>query len=69
MKVKGHRFHVRMKINKNNGKMKNIESTLIKRLMRISWYLLSVQFWSYLSILSLSRSQTLRVLLEHFNIG
>jgi len=37
MKVKGYRLHVRRKIDKNNGKMKKIEATLIKWLMRISW--------------------------------
>ena len=37
MKVKGHRLHVRSKMKENNAKIKIIEATLIKRLMRINW--------------------------------
>ena len=69
MKVKGRRFDVRRKMKESNGKMKKIEATLIKMLMRINWYLFSIQFWSSLSILSLTHSWTLRVFLEHFSIG
>jgi len=35
--VKGHRLHVRRKLNENNGKMKKIKASFIKRLLRISW--------------------------------
>jgi len=35
-KVNGHRLHVRRKMKENNGKLKKIEASLIKRLMRIS---------------------------------
>ena len=45
--------------------MKKLEASLIKRILRISWYLLSVQFWSYLFIISLSYSWTLIFFLEH----
>ena len=41
--------------------MKKIKASLIKRLLRISGQAWSVQFWSSLSILSLSYSWTLRV--------
>jgi len=34
--VKGHRLRVRRKIKENNGKMKKIEASLIKRLLRIN---------------------------------
>lgn len=34
--MNGHRFHVRRKMKENNGKIKTIEASLIKRLMRIS---------------------------------
>jgi len=53
----------------NNGKMKKIEITLIKRFLRINWYLLSIQFWSSPSILSISHSWTLRDSLDHFSFG
>ena len=49
----------------NSGKLKKIEASLIKRLLRISSYLLSVQFWSSLFILSFLYSWTLRVSMEH----
>ena len=48
-KIKCHRLHVRRK-------MKKIYSSLIKRLLGISWYLLSFQFLSYLIIISLSHT-------------
>jgi len=35
--VKGHRLHVRRKMKENNGKMKNIEASFIKIILRISW--------------------------------
>jgi len=35
-----------MKLKENNGKMKKIEASMIKRLMRISSQLLSVLAWS-----------------------
>jgi len=34
--VKGHRLHVRRKLKENNGKMKKIEASSIKRLPRIN---------------------------------
>ena len=36
-----------------------IEISLIKMLMKISWYHFSVQFWSSLSVLSLSHARSL----------
>ena len=73
--MKGHRLQVRRKMKENNGKMKKFEASLIKRLMRINWYIfhiiLSVQFWSSHSILSLILFDTLsflRALLEECGI-
>jgi len=37
MKVKGQRLHVRMKMKENNGKLKKLDASLIKRLLRINW--------------------------------
>jgi len=54
--VKGHRFHVRKKMKENNGKLNKLEAALIKRILRINWYLFLVQFWSSLIIISLSLS-------------
>ena len=68
MKVKSHRLHVGRKMKENNGKLKKIETSLIKRFLRISWYILSIQFWSTLSLFSLSHSCTPREFLEHSNI-
>jgi len=34
--VKGHRLHVRIKMKENNGKLKKIEASMIKRILRIS---------------------------------
>ncbi len=34
--MKGHMLHVRRKSEVNNGKLKKIEASLIKRLMRIN---------------------------------
>ncbi len=34
--MKGHRFHVRRKMKENEGKMKKIEASMIKRILRIS---------------------------------
>jgi len=64
--VKGHKLHVRRKMEENNGKMKKIEASLIKRLVRIiSWLFIgSVLKLSFYSV-SLSYSLTLRVFLEH----
>jgi len=36
MKVKGHMLHVRRKMKENNGKLKKIETSLIKSLLRIN---------------------------------
>ena len=54
--MKGHRFHVRKKMKENNGKLNKLEAALIKRILRINWYLFLVQFWSSLIIISLSLS-------------
>lgn len=59
MKVKGHGLHVTRKMKENNVKLKKKEASLIKRLMRISWYLSSIKpfcFFSFgaLSLFSLS---------------
>jgi len=64
--VKGHRFRVRRKMKENNGKLKKIEASLIKRLLRINWYILSVNFGA-LSLFS--HSWTLRAFLENSSIG
>ena len=66
--MKGHKLHVRRKLKENNVKLKKIEASLIKELMRISWYLF-VSSILELSLFSLSHSWTLRVFLEHSNIG
>jgi len=34
--VKGHKMHVWRKMKENNGKLKKIEASLIKRLIRIN---------------------------------
>jgi len=34
MKVKGQKLHVRRKMKENNGKLKELETSLIKRLLR-----------------------------------
>ena len=34
--MKGHRLHVRIKMKENNGKLKKIEASMIKRILRIS---------------------------------
>jgi len=44
--VKGHRFHVRRKLKENKGKIKKLEASLIKGLLRISWQLWLVKFLS-----------------------
>ena len=67
--MKGHMFHVRRKMKENNGKLKKIEDSSLKRLMRMRWYLLSFHFRNSLFILSLSHSWILRVFMDHFNIG
>jgi len=49
--------------------MKKIEGSLIKRLLRMSWYLLSIHFGAPF-IFSLSLSLwTLRYFLENFSFG
>ena len=63
--VKTHRLHVRRKMKENNGKLKKIEASLIKKFMRIN----SQPDVSSILELSLSHSWTLRVFLEHFNFG
>jgi len=34
--MKGHAWHVRRKLKENGGKMKKLEASIIKRLLRIS---------------------------------
>jgi len=64
--VKGHKLHVRRKMEENNGKMKKIEASLIKMLMRISsWLLISLVLELSFYSLSLSYSWPLRVSVEH----
>ena len=54
--MKGHRLHVRRKMKENNGNFKKMEASLIKRLMRISsWLLIS----SFLELSHYSVSLTL----------
>ena len=62
--MKGHKFHVRSKMKENNGKLKKLEASLIKWLLRISWQVFSYTYGSH-SILSLSYSWILRVFLEN----
>ena len=45
-------------MNENNGKLKKIEASLIKRLLRISWYLFKLNYGA----LSLSLLDTYRFL-------
>jgi len=69
MKVKGRRLHLRRKMKENNGKLKKIEASLMKRLMRISWYLFSILTFCQLNFGALSLTLGhLRVFLENFNI-
>jgi len=37
--VKGHKLHVKRKMKENNGKMKKLEASRIKRYQRISLYI------------------------------
>ena len=67
--MKGHKISCEEEIEGKLEKLKKIEALIIKRLMRINSQLLTVIWWSYLSILSLSYSCTLRAFLEHSNIG
>ena len=65
-KVKGNMFHLRRKMKENNGKMKKIEATLIKRLLRISGQdLISSVLKLFHYSLSPSYSWILRVFFEN----
>ncbi len=59
--MKGHKLHAKRKLKENNGKMKKIEVSLIKRLVRISSWLL-VSSVLELALYSLSLSLTVRYL-------
>ena len=52
--MKGRRLHLRRKMKENNGKLKKIEASLMKRLMRISWYLFSILTFCQLNFGALS---------------
>ena len=53
--MKGHMLHVRRKMKENNGKLKKLEASLIKRPMRISSQLFVI-FSLVLSLYSLSHT-------------
>ena len=68
--MKGHMLHVRRKMKENNGKLKKIEASLIKRAFedQLVPFVSSVLEFSLYS-LSLTHSWKLRALLEHSSIG
>ena len=63
-KVKGHRLHLRRKMKENNRKLKKIENSFIKRLLRISSQTFLGSFLE-LSLYYLSYYRILRFFLEN----